>query len=133
MINNILVVDDSATARMYIKRCMDAAGFQEATYYEAKDGYDALEIIKSQELDLVITDINMPHMDGKSLLKRIKTNPRYFDLPVLVVTSADNEANEAELKKLGALDILGKPISPHSVAEALNKLKGEDSEDNLWG
>jgi len=129
MIQSIIIADDSATARMFIKRCLEMAGYQDAAFYEAKDGYDVLELVKEQSVDLLITDLNMPHMDGKSLLKRIKTNPRYCDLPVLVITSADNPATEQELRKFGAFAILGKPVSPDILASTLQGL----SEETSWG
>ncbi len=129
MIENILIADDSATARMFIKRCFEMSGYQEATFYEAKDGYEALELVKSNPVDLVVTDLNMPHMDGKSLLKRLKTQPKLVHIPVLVITSADNPVIKEELMKFGALAILGKPVSPELLIGALEEL----TDDEAWG
>lgn len=129
MIQKIVIADDSATARMFIKRCLEIAGYQDAEFFEAKDGYDALEVLKESNAELLITDLNMPHMDGKSLLKRIRANPRLCDLKVLVITSADNPALKEELLRLGAIDILGKPVSPDMIANALEGL----SDESEWG
>lgn len=123
MIYTIIVADDSSTARMIIIRCLEIAGFGESRMLEARDGTEALELAKKNEVDLLVTDINMPKMDGRSLLKHIKTSPRLSHLPVLVITSANNPAKEEELKNLGAFAVLGKPISPAKVAETLEMLK----------
>lgn len=123
MAQTIIVADDSATARMIIKRCLEIAGFGEAQILEARDGTEALELVKKNAVDLLVTDLNMPKMDGRSLLKHIKSSPRLSDLPVLVITSAKNPAKEQELLNMGAFAILGKPVSPANVAEALEEFK----------
>jgi len=125
MVHTIIVADDSSTARMIIKRCLEIAGFGESQMLEARDGTEALELAKKNSVDLLVTDLNMPKMDGRSLLKHVKSSPRLSDLPVLVITSVNNQAKEEELKNMGAFAILGKPVSPAKVAEALEKLKTE--------
>lgn len=122
MIKSIIVADDSATARMVTIRCIEIAGFNDAEFFEAQDGYEALDLVKGHPIDLLITDLNMPHMDGKTLLKRIKESSNHHDLPVMIISSSKNQAKEEELYKLGAYAVLGKPISPASVSEALQSL-----------
>ena len=112
----IVIADDSATARMVTKRCLEIAGYHEATFLEAATGAEALEIAKNNQVDLLVTDLNMPEMDGLSLLKRIKASPKLADLPVLVISSLGNPAKEIELKQRGAFAVLSKPISPASLA-----------------
>ena len=108
----IAIVDDSGTARMFIRRCLEIAGFQGAEIIEAENGKDALEKIRSAPVDLLLTDLTMPVMDGTTLLKWIKANPKLSALPVLVISSAGNPAKEIELKGLGAMGVLDKPVSP---------------------
>lgn len=108
----IAIVDDSGTARMFIRRCLEIAGFQGAEIIEAENGKDALEKIRSAPVDLLLTDLTMPVMDGTTLLKWIKANPKLSTLPVLVISSAGNPAKEIELKALGAMGVLDKPVSP---------------------
>ncbi|MFA6498400.1 MAG: response regulator [Desulfurivibrionaceae bacterium] len=108
----IAIVDDSGTARMFIRRCLEIAGFQGAEIIEAENGKDALEKIRSAPVDLLLTDLTMPVMDGTTLLKWIKANPKLSALPVLVISSAGNPAKEIELKALGAMGVLDKPVSP---------------------
>ncbi len=108
----IAIVDDSGTARMFIRRCLEIAGFQGAEIIEAENGKDALEKIRIAPVDLLLTDLTMPVMDGTTLLKWIKANPKLSALPVLVISSAGNPAKEIELKALGAMGVLDKPVSP---------------------
>jgi two-component system, chemotaxis family, chemotaxis protein CheY len=118
-VKRIVIADDSATARMFIKRCLEIIGFSDATLVEAADGKEALTKIKEAPTDLVITDLNMPVMDGETLIKWIVANPKINQVPVLVVTSAGNPAKEAELLALGAMAILSKPVSPPALLEKL--------------
>ncbi|MCX6640567.1 MAG: response regulator [bacterium] len=129
MFQTIIIADDSATARMVTKRCLEIAGYQQAIFLEARNGAEALEIAKKSAADLLVTDLNMPEMDGTTLLKRIKASPRTTDLPVLVVSSLSNPAKEAELLALGAFAVLSKPISPAVIAGILGKLM----EQPQWG
>lgn len=118
----IAIVDDSGTARMFIRRCLEIAGFREAEIIEAANGRDALEQIRQNPVDLLLTDLTMPVMDGLTLLKWIKGNPKLVELPVLVVTSAGNPARERELLDLGALGVVNKPVSPARLNQMLQPL-----------
>ena len=129
MFETVIVADDSATARMIIKRCLQIAGCGDSNFLEAVDGVEALEIAKSNEVNLVVTDLNMPNMDGASLLRRIKASPKLHDLPVLVVSSANNAAKESELLKAGAFAVINKPVSPATIAQTLQSLNNQ----NEWG
>jgi two-component system chemotaxis response regulator CheY len=115
----IIIADDSATARMFIKRCLEIIGFGEAEFIEAADGKAALNAAKEQVPDLLLSDLNMPVMDGETLLKWIKASPKLCELPVIIITSAGNPAKEAQLLKLGARQVLNKPISPPVMMDAL--------------
>jgi two-component system chemotaxis response regulator CheY len=118
----IVIADDSATARMFIKRCLEIIGFDDAVIIEAVNGKEALAKVKEAPTDLVITDLNMPVMDGETLLKWISANPKLSQIPVLVISSASNPAKEAELLALGAIAILSKPVSPPALMEKLAPL-----------
>ncbi len=118
--HHVLIADDSRTARLFIKKCLEIIGLEDDSLTEAVDGADALEKIKKGKFDLLITDLNMPEMDGKDLLIRVKASPKTTDIPVVVVTSAGNPAKEKELMSLGALAVLTKPVTP---ADLLSKLE----------
>ncbi len=129
MIQNIIIADDSSTARMIIRRCLEIAGCIDATFFEAADGEQALALAKDKAIDLLVTDLNMPNMDGRTLLKRVKSSPKLTTVPVIVVSSASNEAVEKSLLEEGALTVVKKPVSPATVASALETL----TDDNQWG
>lgn len=120
--NRIVIADDSATARMFIRRCLEIIGLGEATLVEAENGREALSLLKEEDTDLLLTDLNMPVMDGATLLKWVKSSPRLHDIPVLVITSAGNPAKEQELTALGAFGVLNKPVSPAVLMDALQSL-----------
>jgi two-component system chemotaxis response regulator CheY len=120
--NRIVIADDSATARMFIRRCLEIIGLGEATLVEAENGREALSLLKEEDTDLLLTDLNMPVMDGATLLKWVKSSPRLHDIPVLVITSAGNPAKEQELTALGAYGVLNKPVSPAVLMNALQSL-----------
>ena len=121
----IVIADDSYTARMFIRRCLEIVGFRDAQFAEATNGKEALALLKEAPADLLVTDLNMPVMDGETLLKWVKANPRLNELPVLVITSAGNPAKEAELLKNGAFAILNKPVNPPALSEVLQHLQEE--------
>lgn len=108
----ILIVDDSATARMFVKRCLEIAGFKDAVFVEVGDGLDALEKMRENQFDIVFSDLTMPNMDGVTLLKNIKTDPRLQSAAVFIISSAGNPAMEKTLLNEGALAVLKKPVSP---------------------
>jgi len=120
----IIIADDSATARMFIKRCLEIIGLGEAEFIEAENGKAALNVAKQQVPDLLLTDLNMPVMDGETLLKWVKASPKLCEVPVIVITSAGNPAKEAQLLELGARQVINKPISPPVMMDALADFLG---------
>lgn len=118
----IIIADDSGTARMFIKRCFEISGCQDVEFFEAKNGLEVLEQLKKTLVDLVVSDLHMPEMDGTELLKRIKSSPRFHEIPVIIISSAANPKKVEELKELLALDVLSKPVSPASVSKAIKSL-----------
>ncbi|MEA3363392.1 MAG: response regulator [Thermodesulfobacteriota bacterium] len=115
----IIIADDSTTARMFIKRCLQIIGLGDVEMIEAEHGKEALAAAKAQEVDLLLTDLNMPVMDGETLIKWVKASPKLGELPVIVITSAGNPAKEAQLLELGAHRVLNKPVSPPMMMDAL--------------
>ena len=120
----IVIADDSALARMFIRRCLEIAGLGDSEFFEAGDGAEALQRLKEIRADMLVTDLTMPNMNGIELLKRISANPRLSGMPILVVTSAGNEEQRNQLMELGATRILSKPISPPVLVEAIDAVFG---------
>jgi len=119
-VKRIVIADDSSTARMFIRRCLEIVGLRDETFLEATNGREALALLKEAPTDLLVTDLNMPQMDGEALLKWIRANPKLSSVPVVVITSAGNPAKEARLLDLGALRVINKPVSPTILMETLS-------------
>ena len=119
-LKRILIADDSRTARQFIIRCLQIAGLREGVeFLEAANGQEALAMLKDSNIDLIITDLTMPTMDGRELLRRVRAHPRFSFLPVAVVSSATNDAVAIELKEMGAFMIIAKPITPPAAMQLI--------------
>lgn len=122
---NILVVDDSLPMRAVIKKTIQASGFRAASFFEASNGQEALSILKSQWMDLVVTDYNMPDMDGMELINAMKTDEILRSIPVLVVTTEGSRKRVEEFMEKGAADYIKKPFTPEVIRHKLNQILGE--------
>lgn len=122
----IIIADDSATARMFIKRCLQIIGLGDAEIIEAEHGKEALAAAKEQPADLLLTDLNMPVMDGETLVKWVKASPKLSALPIVVITSAGNPAKEKQLLELGAYKVLNKPVAPPMMMDALGEFLDDE-------
>jgi two-component system chemotaxis response regulator CheY len=120
----VLIVDDSAMARIIIRRCLEIAGGRDWEFVEAGDGEAALTILREGRVDMLVTDLNMPTLDGAALLRRVRASPKLANLAVVVVTSDNGTATSQRLAEYGASAVLLKPLSPPRVAEALAHMKG---------
>lgn len=118
----IIIADDSGTARMFVRRCLEIAGFAGAEFIEVEDGRGVLDSLKKSPIDMIVTDLTMYPVDGTELLTRLREAPEWAAIPVIVITSANNAAKEAELLSLGARAVLGKPVSPAGMAAVLKTL-----------
>ena len=120
-LGKIMIVDDSATSRMIIKRCFQMAGYQDSTFIEAEDGLKALSNLNRNSVDLVVTDLNMPKMDGATFIKKLRLMDKTKQLPVLIVSSTGNERLETELEDKDVMGILRKPLTPEKVTDVLGE------------
>lgn len=118
----IVIADDSSTARLFIRRCLKTAGLEKASIIFSTNGQEAFDLLKNEPADLLITDLNMPVMDGETLLKWLKADPKLSEIPVLVVTSAVNPAKKSELLQLGAYAVLSKPVTPAAIGDKIKFL-----------
>ncbi|OGV50596.1 MAG: histidine kinase [Lentisphaerae bacterium GWF2_52_8] len=121
----ILIVDDSATARMFIRRCLEISGLREAEFTEAGNGEEAMSLLKEGDVSAVFTDLNMPGMDGETLLRKVRSSPMLTELPVIIVSSAGNQAREKKLLEMGAAAVLKKPPSPAQFMGVVKQIKGK--------
>ncbi len=118
MAKTILVVDDSSTVRKFVSVSLEMQGFQVST---AKDGMDALEQLPKKKFDLVITDLNMPNMDGFEFIRALRENTDFNDLPVIILTSLADHTNREQGQKLGVLSYVVKPFSLEKIQYGVSK------------
>ncbi|MDR7272490.1 two-component system chemotaxis response regulator CheY [Pelomonas saccharophila] len=119
MSKTILVVDDSASLRQVVGIALKGAGY---TVIEGCDGKDALSKLNGQKIHLVISDVNMPNMDGISFVKAMKAMPAYRFTPVIMLTTESAEAKKAEGQAAGAKAWVVKPFRPEVMLNAVQKL-----------
>ncbi|MGS0498220.1 response regulator [Pseudoalteromonas mariniglutinosa] len=115
----ILAVDDSASMRQMVGFTLKKAGFDVT---EAKDGSEALNIAKQQGFDAVISDVNMPVMDGITLIRELRTLPNYKFTPLLMLTTESGMDKKVEGKAAGATGWIVKPFNPEQLLAVLKKL-----------
>lgn len=119
MESNILVVDDSAAIRKILQRVLRQTGMAIQTIHEAGDGEEALKLLRSNKVDLILTDINMPKMDGLELLAALKRSADLANVPVVMITTEGGETKVAEAVKLGAAGYVRKPFTADQIKEKL--------------
>jgi two-component system chemotaxis response regulator CheY len=115
----VLVVDDSALGRKLVRRCLEFAGCTGSEFLEAGDGAEALRQIEAGRVDLLVTDLNMPVMDGYELLRALADDAALKPGAIVVMSSAANETVAAEITRLGATALISKPVSPAELAKVL--------------
>ena len=116
----ILVVDDFSTMRRIVRNLLKELGFVNVD--EAEDGAIALQKLRSGEFELVVTDWNMPNMDGLQLLQAIRANPSLSNLPVLMITAEAKRENIITAAQSGASGYIVKPFTAATLAEKLQKI-----------
>jgi two-component system chemotaxis response regulator CheY len=119
MDSDVLVVDDSAAIRKILTRVLRQTGMAIQTIYEAGDGQEALAMMAQHRVDLVLSDINMPKMDGLQLLASLKASPQWRNIPVVMITTEGGETKVAEAVKLGAAGYVRKPFTADQIKEKL--------------
>jgi two-component system chemotaxis response regulator CheY len=117
--HSILAVDDSASMRQMVSFTLKNAGF---AVVEAVDGQDALEKIAAKDFDLVLTDQNMPRLDGIGLTRRLRENPRYKSTPILILTTESSDEMKQKGRAAGATGWLVKPFDPSKLVEVIGKV-----------
>jgi two-component system chemotaxis response regulator CheY len=115
----ILTVDDAATMRRMVSFTLKGAGHETL---EAQDGSNALTLLKARPVDLVITDINMPNMDGIELIRQLRALPTFTKVPILLLTTESDPVKKAEGRAAGATGWIVKPFSQEQLLAVVNKL-----------
>jgi two-component system chemotaxis response regulator CheY len=116
---SILIVEDSTTTRALIRAVIEEMG--DFNTVEASSGFEALKLLPTQEFDLVITDINMPDINGLELISFMKNNPKYSHLPLIIVSTERSEEDKKRGMALGAMAYITKPFKAHELQEVIKQ------------
>ena len=121
MAKTVLTVDDSASIRQMVTFTLKGAGYD---VVEAVDGVDGVEKAKGRPVDLVLTDQNMPRLDGISLIKTLRGLPQYKATPILMLTTESSDVMKTQGRNAGATGWLVKPFDPQKLIEVVKKVIG---------
>ncbi|MCL5023629.1 MAG: response regulator [Nitrospirae bacterium] len=117
---SILIVEDSATTRAMIKTVLEDMGEDVATF-EANTGFEALKLLPLERFDLIITDINMPDVNGLELINFVKSNPHYRHIPIVIVTTERSNEDRERGMALGASAYVTKPFGTEEFQDVISK------------
>lgn len=119
MSRTVLTVDDSPSMRQMVAFTLSRAGY---TLFEATDGRDALTKLAGQRADLVITDLNMPAMDGLQLIRHLRADPAYRFVPIIMLTTESEPARKQAGREAGATGWIVKPFTPEQLVAVVGKV-----------
>lgn len=119
ILKSILIVEDSATTRALIRAFIEEMG--EFNIVEAVSGFEALKLLPTQEFNLIITDINMPDINGLELINFIKNNTRYSHIPLIIVSTEKSEEDKKRGMALGAMAYITKPFKAYELQEVIRQ------------
>jgi two-component system, chemotaxis family, chemotaxis protein CheY len=119
---SVLIVDDSSVMRKIVARSLRQAGLELEKVVEAENGADALNLVHAQMLDLILSDINMPKMDGIEFLRQLRTIDSAKSIPILMITTEGGEQKVLEAISLGANGYIRKPFSPDQVRQQVTEV-----------
>lgn len=129
----VLVVDDSATIRSMVKKSIALSGLQVNQVHEARNGQEALRVLREKWIDIVFTDLHMPEVDGIELVERMNADQILVGVPVVVVSSDRSQEHLDRLRKLGVRAYIKKPFRPESVRDVvLGLLDTTGEKNNDW-
>jgi two-component system, chemotaxis family, chemotaxis protein CheY len=117
----ILIVDDSPSMRAFVRRVMEISGFDLAGCLEAANGAQALEVLKNEWVDAILSDINMPEMDGEELLRRLEADEALRQIPVIIISTDGTQVRVERMLQLGARGYVMKPFRPEALRAELER------------
>ncbi len=119
MAKTILTADDSASMRQMVTFTLKGAGYE---VVEAVDGKDGLSMISQSKVDMIITDLNMPNMDGIEMIRNVRTMPQYKFIPIILLTTESQDGKKKEGKAAGATGWITKPFKPEQLLAVVKKV-----------
>src|SRR5215471_12681326 len=124
MAYRVLIADDSPVMRSFVRRVIELSGFDLAACFEASDGAEALAVLRSEWVDAILTDINMPNVDGEEFLRRLATDELLRAIPAIVISTDATRNRIARLMALGARGYVTKPFVPETLRAELERTLG---------
>jgi len=124
MAYNVLIVDDSPAMRSFVRRVLELSGLELGKCHQAANGQEALNLLSDERVDVVLTDINMPTMDGEQFVQRLRADEVLRSIPVVVVSTDRTEGRVRQMLALGAKGYVSKPFLPETLREELEKVLG---------
>ena len=121
---HLLILDDSAAMRAFIARIVDLSGLEVGECLQAANGQEALDLLETRWVDIILTDVNMPTMNGEEFLRRLQEDDLLRTVPVLVVSTDGSENRIQRMMALGAKGYVKKPFSPEVLRERMEQLLG---------
>jgi len=121
MAKSVLTVDDSASIRQMVAFTLKSSGYEVT---DATDGMDGLDKAKGKSFNLILTDQNMPRMDGLTLIKNLRALPQYKTTPILMLTTESSDTMKTQGREAGATGWLVKPFDPQKLIEVVKKVIG---------
>ncbi len=121
MAYNILIVDDSQTMRKVIRKSVVLSGFEMGECFEAGNGREALDMLNSHGIDIILADVNMPVMDGLEMVKELRQDEKHGELAVILITADGSEKHLEEAQALGIKGYIQKPFHPETIRDVLKK------------
>ena len=130
---NVLIVDDSNSMRSVIKKIITISGFKMDQCYEAGNGKQALEILSKVWVDVILSDLNMPEMNGLELLAALKGDSLLQEIPVIIISTEGSDERRRTVLEMGAKQFIKKPFSPENVRKILYEVIGVGDEGTYEG
>ena len=122
MAYSVMIVDDSPAMRKFVRRVIELSGLAAGDYQEAANGCEALELLRRRPVDVVLTDINMPQMNGEQLVESLANDPQLSRIPVIVVSTDSSDNRVHRMVALGAKSYIAKPFQPESLRAELERV-----------
>ena len=119
---NVMIVDDSPLMRAFIRKVVGLTGLEVGECCEAGDGEEALQSLRARWMDLVLTDINMPRMNGEELVRRMESDDMLRTIPVIVVSTDSSHSRVQQMLALGARGYVSKPFLPEALRDEVEKV-----------